>query len=243
MPVKLRLRKQGRKGAVHYAIVAADSRAPRDGRYIEKVGYVDPIAQPAQSYIDHELALKWLGVGAQPTHTVRSILRHAGITLKFALIKQGKSEEEIERIFGKWWEEKKARKKKKYIQIDIHGKPLEEIPLVERPEHKMKPQIAEEEETAPETEEATETTVEATAETTEETTAETTEETTAETTEETTAETTEDNTAVDAKDPATAEADKEKKSDENADATQAEANSEEEDKDEKKETPEASEKA
>lgn len=156
MPVKLRLRRQGRKKAAHYAIVAADSRAPRDGRFIEKIGFYNPIKEPAHVYIDHELAIKWLKVGAQPTHTVRSILRHAGVTLKFALIKQGKSDEEMERIFGKWWDEKKAKKKKKMIQVTVHGIPLEEVPEIERAQHKAAPEVEEavEEETAAPTEEA-----------------------------------------------------------------------------------------
>ncbi len=151
MPVKLRLKKQGRKKAPHYAIVAADSRAPRDGRYIEKFGFYNPIANPAQIYVDHETAIKWLKVGAQPTNTVRSILRHAGVTLKFALIKQGKEEDEMERIFNSWWEMKKSKKKKKFVQVDIHGKPLEEIPVIELVQHKA------EAESQPEETESTET--------------------------------------------------------------------------------------
>jgi small subunit ribosomal protein S16 len=133
MPVKLRLKRQGRSKAAHYAIVAADSRSPRDGRYIEKIGTYNPITEPAKIYVDHDAALKWLKVGAQPTHTVRSILRHAGVTVKFALSKQGKSEEEAERIFSKWWEAKKAKKKKKMVSCDIHGNPLEEVPMQEKP--------------------------------------------------------------------------------------------------------------
>lgn len=132
MPVKLRLRRQGRKKAAHFAIVAADSRYPRDGRYIEKLGFYNPVTEPAQVYVDHDRAIKWLQNGAQPTLTVRALLRHAGVTLKYALIKQGKSSEEMERIFSRWWEEKKTKKKKKVIQIDIHGKALEEVPVKEK---------------------------------------------------------------------------------------------------------------
>lgn len=132
MPVKLRLRRQGRSKAPHYAIVAADARAPRDGRIIEKLGFYNPVTSPGQVYVDHEAALKWLKTGAQPTNTVRSLLRHAGVTVKFALFKQGKSEEEAEKIFNRWWEERQARKKKKIVAIDIHGNLLEdpgEIPI------------------------------------------------------------------------------------------------------------------
>lgn len=109
MAVKLRLRRQGRKGRPFYHIVAADSRSPRDGKFLEKVGTYNPIADPADINVDMELAIKWLRNGAQPTDTVRSIFRYAGVNMKYALIKQGKSEEEIERIFSKWWEEKQAK--------------------------------------------------------------------------------------------------------------------------------------
>lgn len=128
MPVKLRLKVQGRSKAPHYAIVAADSRAPRDGRFIQKIGFYNSLTEPARVYVDHEAALKWLANGAQPTNTVRALLRHAGVTVKYALIKQGKSEAEIEKIYGKWRAEKDAKKKKKVISVDISGNPLEPVP-------------------------------------------------------------------------------------------------------------------
>ncbi|MEM7367675.1 MAG: 30S ribosomal protein S16 [Bacteroidota bacterium] len=128
MPVKLRLRRQGRRKAPHYSIVAADARAPRDGKFIEKVGYYNPISSPARVYLDHDAVIKWLQVGAQPTSSVRDLLRHTGITVKFALIKQGKSEEEIERIYGRWRSEKDRKPKKKVISIAKDGTPLEPIP-------------------------------------------------------------------------------------------------------------------
>ncbi|MEZ4775166.1 MAG: 30S ribosomal protein S16 [Bacteroidia bacterium] len=133
MPVKLRLKRQGRRKLPHYAIVAADSRAARDGRFIEKIGFYDSVSQPAKIYVDHEKALKWLQNGAQPTNTVGDILRHAGVTVKFALIRQGKSEEEAARIFARWWEQKKAKKKKKMVSVDIGGNPLEDVPVTEKP--------------------------------------------------------------------------------------------------------------
>lgn len=128
MPVKLRLQRRGRKAAPFYAIVAADSRAPRDGKFIEKVGTYDPVAAPARVYVDHASAIKWLKTGAQPTNTVRSLLRHTGVTLKYALIKQGKSEAEMERIFTRWRDEKDRKDKKKVISVDVHGNPLEPVP-------------------------------------------------------------------------------------------------------------------
>ncbi|MDX2250249.1 MAG: 30S ribosomal protein S16 [Bacteroidia bacterium] len=133
MPVKLRLKRQGRRKLPHYAIVAADSRSPRDGRFIEKIGFYDAISQPAKIYVDHAKALKWLQNGAQPTNTVGDILRHAGVTVKFALLKQGKSEEEASRIFSRWWDQKKSKKKKRMVSVDISGMPLEEVPVTEKP--------------------------------------------------------------------------------------------------------------
>lgn len=83
MAVKLRLRRMGAKKRPFYRIVAADSRAPRDGRFIEIVGYYDPTAQPAVVKVDEELALKWLNVGAQPSDTVRNILSNQGVMKRF----------------------------------------------------------------------------------------------------------------------------------------------------------------
>ena len=121
MPVKLRLRRQGRKGRPYYHVVAADSRAPRDGKYLERIGSYNPVADPAEIKVDHDLAIKWLKNGAQPTDTVRAILRYTGVTMRFALIKQGKSEEEIERIYGRWVEEKAAKieAKKERLRDDV----------------------------------------------------------------------------------------------------------------------------
>lgn len=109
MSVRLRLRRQGRKGRPFYHVVAADSRAPRDGKFLEKVGSYDPTANPAVIEVDHDKAIKWLRNGAQPTNTVRAILRYTGVNLKYALIKQGKSQEDIDRIFTRWMEEKLAK--------------------------------------------------------------------------------------------------------------------------------------
>ncbi|HEU5431903.1 MAG TPA: 30S ribosomal protein S16 [Thermomicrobiales bacterium] len=77
--IKLRLRRMGAKKRPSYRIVVADSRSPRDGRFIESVGLYDPITDPATVRIDEERARHWLRVGAQPTDTVRDILRRAGL--------------------------------------------------------------------------------------------------------------------------------------------------------------------
>jgi small subunit ribosomal protein S16 len=77
--VKLRLRRMGAKKRPSYRIVAADSRAPRDGAFIETVGFYDPITDPATVRVDVERARHWITVGAQPTDTVRSLLSKAGV--------------------------------------------------------------------------------------------------------------------------------------------------------------------
>ena len=77
--VKLRLRRMGAKKRPSYRIVAADSRSPRDGDFIETLGYYDPLTEPSTVRVDVERARHWLSVGAQPTDTVRSLLNRAGV--------------------------------------------------------------------------------------------------------------------------------------------------------------------
>ena len=84
MAVKLRLKRMGSKAKPFYRIVASDSRSPRDGRFLETVGTYDPIKDAFKVTINEERALYWLGVGAQPTDTVRNILSKQGIMKKFA---------------------------------------------------------------------------------------------------------------------------------------------------------------
>ncbi|MBF0780288.1 MULTISPECIES: 30S ribosomal protein S16 [unclassified Granulicatella] len=83
MAVKIRLKRMGSKKAPFYRIVVADSRSPRDGRFIETVGTYNPLTEPAQVNINEEAALKWLGNGAQPSDTVRNLLSQAGVMKKF----------------------------------------------------------------------------------------------------------------------------------------------------------------
>lgn len=80
MAVKIRLRRMGAKKAPFYRVVVADSRYPRDGRFIEELGYYDPIAEPVKLTIDSERAKYWLSVGAQPTDTVKDLLKKSGVT-------------------------------------------------------------------------------------------------------------------------------------------------------------------
>jgi small subunit ribosomal protein S16 len=79
MAVKIRLRRMGQKKAPFYRIVVADSRSPRDGRFIEEIGTYDPTKDPTEYRVDAELAKKWLANGAQPTETVNRIFKAAGI--------------------------------------------------------------------------------------------------------------------------------------------------------------------
>ena len=79
MAVKIRLRRMGAKKAPFYRVVVADSRAPRDGKFIEEIGYYDPMKEPKVIEINAELAKKWLENGAQPTDTVKKLFKNAGI--------------------------------------------------------------------------------------------------------------------------------------------------------------------
>ena len=93
MAVKLRLKRMGSKKRPFYRVVAADSRSPRDGRFIEAIGTYNPIIEPAEIKIDEELAMKWLNNGAIPTDTVRNLFKKAGINEKFhnaRISKEGK---------------------------------------------------------------------------------------------------------------------------------------------------------
>lgn len=90
MAVKLRLKRMGAKKRPFYRIVAADSRSPRDGRFIEVVGTYNPITEPAEIKVNEELALKWLQNGAIPTDTVRDLLRKQGVMKKFHNIRMTK---------------------------------------------------------------------------------------------------------------------------------------------------------
>ena len=79
MAVKIRLRRLGAKKAPFYRIVVADSRAPRDGKFIEEIGYYDPTKEPVVVKIDSYKAKTWIGNGAQPTDTVRALLKKNGV--------------------------------------------------------------------------------------------------------------------------------------------------------------------
>lgn len=113
MAVKMRLARHGRKKFAFYHIVIANSRAPRDGRYIERIGSYNPNTNPATIDLDFEKALTWLENGAQPTDTVKAILSYKGVLYRKHLsggVKKGSfSEEEAERRFESWLTEKENK--------------------------------------------------------------------------------------------------------------------------------------
>jgi len=113
MPVKIRLARRGRKKFPYYHIVAADSRAPRDGRYIERIGMYDPKTNPATIELDFNKSLEWLVKGAQPTDTCRAILSYKGVLYKKHLLdgvkKNAFSLEEAEKRFNDWLRIKEAK--------------------------------------------------------------------------------------------------------------------------------------
>ena len=90
MAVKIRLKRMGAKKVPFYRIVVADSRSPRDGKFIETIGTYDSTRTPADVKIDEEKALAWMGNGAQPTDTVRNLFSKQGIMKKFAEAKAAK---------------------------------------------------------------------------------------------------------------------------------------------------------
>ena len=113
MPAKIRLQRHGKKGQPFYHIVVADSRAPRDGKFIEKLGTYNPNTDPAQINIKFDRALYWYSVGAQPTDTARSLLSKTGVMMKYHLMrgvqKGAMTEEQAEVKFQNWMKEKEAK--------------------------------------------------------------------------------------------------------------------------------------
>jgi small subunit ribosomal protein S16 len=120
MPARIRLQRHGKKGKPFYWIVAADGRAKRDGRYLEKIGTYNPNTNPASVELDINQAVKWLENGAQPSDTARTLLSYRGAMMKHHLnggVKKGAfSQEEADKRFAAWLEEKQAK-----IQAKIEG--------------------------------------------------------------------------------------------------------------------------
>ncbi len=113
MAVKIRLARRGRKKKAYYHIVVADSRSPRDGRYIEKIGIYNPLTNPATIELDFDKALGWLQNGALPTETCRAILSYRGVLIKKHLlegVKKGAFDDtEATRRFEEWMKQNEAK--------------------------------------------------------------------------------------------------------------------------------------
>ena len=114
MAVKIRMKRQGRRNRPFYRIVIIDSRKRRDGKPIEELGWYNPIQQIEKNYeIDNKRIIYWINEGAQPSNTVKNILKKEGILLRIHLQKQGLSEKDIEYEFQKWEMDREERLKNK----------------------------------------------------------------------------------------------------------------------------------
>jgi len=122
MPVKMRLQRRGKKGKPFFHIVIADGRAPRDGKFIEKIGTYNPVSKPATIEICPDKAIAWLRNGAQPSDTVRAILSYKGILYKFHLLKgvdKGALTLEEAEVKFEAWKELKAANISKAINKNV----------------------------------------------------------------------------------------------------------------------------
>ncbi len=121
MPVKIRLARHGKKDHAFYHVVVADSRAPRDGKFIEKIGTYNPNTNPATITLDFEKAIDWLQKGAQPTDTARAILSYKGVLYKKHLqggvAKGALTQEQADAKFEAWMTEKQGRINAKTVKL------------------------------------------------------------------------------------------------------------------------------
>ncbi|MBM3436820.1 MAG: 30S ribosomal protein S16 [Bacteroidetes bacterium] len=126
MPTKIRLQRKGKKGQPFYHIVIADGRAPRDGKFIERIGTYNPLTKPADINMDFDRALYWLQTGAQPTDTVRAIFSYQGVLYKNHLAKGVKkgalSQEQADVKFNDWLREKREKIESKTKQVELDKK-------------------------------------------------------------------------------------------------------------------------
>ena len=113
MPVKIRLQRHGKKGQAFFHLVVADGRAPRDGKFIEKIGTYNPTTNPATIDLEFDKAINWLQKGAQPTNTCRAILSYKGVIYKNHLLngvkKGAMTAEQVDAKFEKWLGEKSSK--------------------------------------------------------------------------------------------------------------------------------------
>jgi small subunit ribosomal protein S16 len=138
LAVKLRLKRMGKKKQPIYKVVAADARSPRDGRFIEAIGVYNPLTDPATVQINEERALYWLGVGAQPTDTVKNLLSKKGILLKNDLVKSGLPEEKIEARMLEWERLQEAKNASLRKSEEVKEEPKAEVATEEEAETEAK---------------------------------------------------------------------------------------------------------
>ena len=126
MPTKIRLQRRGKKHMPFYHIVIADGRAPRDGRFIEKIGTYNPLTNPAEINIDMDKALEWLVKGAQPTDTVQAIMSYKGILYKYHLqkgVKKGAlTQQQADNRFDEWLAAKEAKIQSRIKETELTRK-------------------------------------------------------------------------------------------------------------------------
>jgi small subunit ribosomal protein S16 len=126
MPAKIRLQRKGKKGQPFYHIVIADGRAPREGRFIERIGTYNPLTKPAEIDLDFDKAIDWMQKGAQPTDTVRAILSYKGVLYKFHLLqgvkKGAMTPEQADEKFQAWASEKQAKIVSKIRETELKAK-------------------------------------------------------------------------------------------------------------------------
>jgi small subunit ribosomal protein S16 len=116
LAVKLRLRRMGKKNQPIYKVVAADSRSPRDGKFLEAVGIYNPLTNPHTVDLKEDRVNYWLDNGAQPTDTVKSLLSQKGINLKRDIAKRKLSDEKAEALLKSWQASKEASAEKKTVR-------------------------------------------------------------------------------------------------------------------------------
>ncbi len=133
MPARIRLQRHGKKNQPFYHIVVADGRAPRDGRFIEKLGTYNPMTNPAEITINVDSAVNWLKNGAQPSETARRILSYKGVLLKRHLqigVEKGAiTQEQADVKFNQWLQEKEAKVAKKCSTLESEARSAAKVRL------------------------------------------------------------------------------------------------------------------
>ena len=149
MATRIRLQRHGKKGKPVYHIVIADQRAPRDGRYIEKLGLYNPNINPAIIVIDFDKTVEWVMKGAQPSDTVRAILSYKGVYMKKHLLggvaKGAFDEDEAQKRFDKWISEKENKLTVEQDTVnnkdedeEVDNESIESIPFIAEPVKKKR---------------------------------------------------------------------------------------------------------